>query len=909
MPFFLQQTLLISLIFLIFSLDISLAEPLSATSYSKHCDANVSQSTKLLFGASNSFSISNGIFFGGGGRLNNFLFPLTSRGFKRSFNTTRRSRPNTFYFEPTQVHLTRDRGILKLEGTLVLKGAYARIESKSHPRQYYHERRKVIFRFSGFWSQETGKLCMVGLGDYQSSDEDHIADARSAVLKLEFPKTSNITTSVINGTITSTALGSSPAYFDPISLQAYEQKAYEYTIAVHAQESCSDLPEAGSVATEGDSICANLESFMRGESFSSRKLVALLGFEYITISQLKCSSNGRVHMLMVLSNQGAYFHSNTPLQPGKSLVAEGVWDHQKHRLCLLACKVIWEENHSSAGPKIGDCNLGLVIWFSATFSLRNRSAIIGRIWNTSNGGNNHANRKVVPIYSTNNLNLVVPGSKYVYTQLDTAKMHCNIIRNPDHKIKKRYADASLHRDMSFQLNVHDSNGKSTWGSLEQVSVDETYHGNRNGGFFQSDYIDTYNINTASSSRQADQNRTIWNVGYVLSYTFWSKQFRESVQISAEGIYHSTTGTLCLVGCRLPTFKHMTNGTIVEDGNSTIDDENLDCKIFIQIQLPPLDAENEKGTGTIKSMREPYSDPLYFKPLKVEFSVFGGFVSTETFARMDAEIVMVIISLTLLCACTYLQLRHVGNHSTILPMMSITMLVVLTTGCMVSLILNIEAVSRKRQPLFESEGSFDISNTANTIVRLITLVALLIHVRLLQLAWGSRSKEEKTKDISRDAEKKSLMLCVPLYFSGVVIIWFVHSWFSEFDHTIMEDLACYVGLMVDSFLLPQIIFNIFSQSKDKVLTPFFYVGATLVRAVPHIYNTYRSWRYMINFRLLDIYANPSEDYYSRFLDVAVPVIGLVFVVLVYMQQRFGGRCFLPKRFKRDVGYELVAASNT
>ncbi|KAJ3708920.1 hypothetical protein LUZ61_012625 [Rhynchospora tenuis] len=604
MPFFLQQILLISLTFLIFSLDASLAEPLSVTSYSQHCDANASQPTRLLFSASDSFSISDGIFFGGGHQLKNFLFPPPSKGINRFFDTTM---PNLFYFQPTQVHLTRDNGILKLEGTLVLQGGYARIESKSHPGRYHHERRKVIFKFLGFWSQYTGKLCMVGLADYQPSDEDHIADARSAVLKLDFPKTSNITTSVINGTITSTALGSSPAYFDTISLQAYEQKAYKYTITLHAQESCSDLPEAGSVATDVESICSNLESFMRGEYFSSRKLVSLLGFEYISISQLKCSSSGRVHMLMLLSNQGAYFRRSTHLQPGKSLVAEGIWDHQKHRLCLLACKLIWEENHSSARPKIGGCNLGLAIWFTATFSLRN-----------------------------------LPGSKYEYTEVDTAKMYCTIISNPDHKIKKRYPDASLHRDMSFDVNVLDSNGKSGWGRIEQVSVDDTYHGNPNGGFFQSVYIDTYDINTASSSRQAKQNRTIWNVGYALSYNVWSKKFREFVQISAEGIYNSTTGTLCLVGCRLPTFKYM-NGTTAEDGNSTIDDENLDCKIFIQIQLPPLDAKNEKGTGTIKSMRA-ISDPLYFKPLNVELSVFYGFESTETFLRMDAEIVMLCFSL-------------------------------------------------------------------------------------------------------------------------------------------------------------------------------------------------------------------------------------------------------------------------
>ncbi|KAK8603042.1 hypothetical protein V6N13_085240 [Hibiscus sabdariffa] len=52
----------------------------------------------------------------------------------------------------------------------------------------------------------------------------------------------------------------------------------------------------------------------------------------------------------------------------------------------------------------------------------------------------------------------------------------------------------------------------------------------------------------------------------------------------------------------------------------------------------------------------------------------------------------------------------------------------------------------------------------------------------------------------------------------------------------------------------------------------------------------------------IYADPTADYYSTAWDFIIPMVGLFFAATVYLQQRFGGRCFLPKRFRESVVYE-------
>jgi Protein of unknown function (DUF2921) len=775
----------------------------------------------------------------------------------------------------------------------------------------FNNRRRVVFKLLGFWSEANGKLCMVGTGEIQASQLDQVSSTLSVVLKLDYPKVSKITTSIIEGSIESLDKDASPTHFEPISLLAYAQKKYEYTMSKQAEESCAHLPQEESVESDSTSICSNLVKVMRNMIFTSSDLIDFLEFRFLSTSQIVCSDAGKVHLSMILSNENKPFSPSDgkAILPGQSLVAEGVWDHHNSKLCLSACRVTDKENNPSV---IGECSLSLSFWFPATFSLKQRSTMVGRIWNTSDVSNNNAN-KIVSLYSIDSYirfysSFSVPGLKYEYTEVDKARKNCKTKNFSPKKIGK-YPDAQSHRDKEFHLSIKDlTNGRSAWGDAKQISIGETYHGSQFGGIIDEDSMYTIGGRAIqSSSSLTDQNRSVWDVGYSIQYKFWDTNYEEQVDISAEGIYNSTAGTLCLVGCRKQGFSHNHQGKILNN-SARINDKNLDCTFFIQLQFPPLDSKQNKGTGTIFSTRAK-QDPMYFEPLEVTFNLMYTVISRGEYDRMDAEIIMVIISLTILCACSYVQLRHVRKYSTIRPLMSITMLVVLTVGCMVSLILKTEALvvpSHSRHVFLQSGGWID---TTNTIARLITMVALIICYRLLQLAWGSRSKEESAGTISRSAEKKCLIFCVPLYIVGALVAWYVHSNFFKFRRTILEDLARYLGLLVDNFLLPQIIFNMFSQSKEKVLSPFFYFGVTAVRAVPHIYNAYRAWWYPEDFYNPSyIYANHDEDYYSTLIDIVIPFEGLLFVLLVYLQQRFGGRCFLPKRFKRGSSYAPIYDSN-
>ncbi|KAK1286130.1 hypothetical protein QJS10_CPB20g01785 [Acorus calamus] len=198
------------------------------------------------------------------------------------------------------------------------------------------------------------------------------------------------------------------------------------------------------------------------------------------------------------------------------------------------------------------------------------------------------------------------------------------------------------------------------------------------------------------------------------------------EIAAEGIYNAKTGSLCLVGCRgLKGHKVVT--------------ETLDCEIRIDARLPSSSANSPvmQTNGTIRSTRKE-TDLLYFKPLS--FTLYGGLYKEQvasTMWRIDFEIIMVLVSLCLSCILIALQLLYVKRHPDVLPSISVTMLIILTLGYMIPLVINFEALffmsHHNKQNVLLWRGGWLEAN--EVIVRVVTMVAFLLHVRLLQRSPG------------------------------------------------------------------------------------------------------------------------------------------------------------------------------
>ncbi|XP_072998578.1 uncharacterized protein [Typha latifolia] len=864
---------------LLTSLSPSSSKPTKIT-YSDHCHSIVPESTPTALltrshSSYYSFDISQGYFSGGGGSL--------------FFHDSTLSSPGSFHFSVRYLHQTRDADTFQLAGTLVLTGGRASSLGRNSSAVLRHALRsasstrggrlqRAIFALSGFWSQSSSKLCMVGHGFLRSTFLD-----LTVVMKLHYPKTSNISTSVVRGTVEILDDVGSARHFDSIPLLAYAQKEYEYTMISVADESCAPLKlDQESLGLEPTSLCSHLEYYFGYGSYFLINPTPFSGFISMSLMSIHCSDKGRVRLFISLSKNRTYVYDK-PFLPQESMVAEGFWDHKRNHLCLVACHV-----HGGSGSSLGDCSVGLSFWFRAFFSIKSRHAIVGRMWSNKKDTKDHNYFKMVSLIDIRDSTLYpLPGVTYRYTELDFVRKHCDVAMGGAAATsvgKKRYPDGPS-MDMRFEISVTDSNYTSGWGHLSQFSLNETYNGNQ------------ISIPKAAPQIQApplDTDHSIWNVGYALSYTLWQiSNTTRSVEISAEGVYDARTGKVCLVGCK------------------TLSTNSIDCEILIKFSIPPLNPDKDENLyGTVTSTRQK-SDPLYFDPLSISSNVMYVSMAETIAERMGVEIVMVPVSLTLLCLFTWLQLRHVKKHPHVLPSISIAMLVILTLGHMIPLVLNLEALffvtGDQRSNILLSNRGWLESN--ETIVRLVTMIAFLLQFRLLQLAWSSWSSSSRSNPDIKDAtmwvaQKRALKSSLPLYIAGGLIAWFAQL--KLYHHSIWEDLISYAGLVLDSFLLPQIICNLFGSSKDVVLTPVFYFGTTILRAMPHVYDAYRAGHFMgDHWDSSYVYASPVYDLYSGAWDIVVSCGGVIFVVVIYLQQRFGGRCMLPMRWRSLEGeYELA-----
>ncbi|RXH99198.1 hypothetical protein DVH24_011523 [Malus domestica] len=94
----------------------------------------------------------------------------------------------------------------------------------------------------------------------------------------------------------------------------------------------------------------------------------------------------------------------------------------------------------------------------------------------------------------------------------------------------------------------------------------------------------------------------------------------------------------------------------------------------------------------------------------------------------------------------------------------------------------------------------------------------------------------------------------------------------------------------------ILFNLFFNSGEKALASAFYLGTIIIRLLPHAYDLYRARTGTWFVELPNIYASHRIDFYSTALpgtsSSIIPSGGMLFADVVFLQQRFNGRCILP-----------------
>ncbi|CAN8231092.1 unnamed protein product [Cochlearia groenlandica] len=940
-PIYLQSYPSLFLFFLLLLLSLSSATSLAVSSlvnphpfftshiihYSDHCNNIVPESPLDPSSSASttraSLAFDAGFFSGG-----DFFFNRNQ--------PPRRIDARSSRFTPKSILKTLgDGGIYKVEARLTLQISRISASSPLYAGDFGHRKFQVAqigegrisvsswggqsFDFSGFWSESTGQVCMVG-----SSTQDQGSDSKSfdARLLLNYSNESNIYGSLVKGVLESV---NDHSDFGTISILGVRNTPlnYDYKLLEESKSDCGiDGEESLSLESVLGGMCkvfggrSHMFGIVYGSDCGNNHSCSPLGSDreytpgFVSLLSLLCDGE-RMRMVLSFSNRSS-INSLFPFDPSTSLIAEGKWDLEKNRFCGVACRIL-NFSESLSNAVVDDCSMRLSLRFPAVLSIKRMAPIVGQLWSVKTESDPSYFRRL-EFLSLNNPMWRFPGLRYEYTESERVSKLCGTVKSHPGSKGKHYPDAQT-SDMRFVMSVKDSGRGNI---LKSARASPYFVGDR---LYRELLVRGQGAGVSGTPMNVNRvTNSFTNITYRIRFSNPMSESRGD--IDAEGTYDRDTGELCMVGCqsvRLNSTVAMRNKTV-------------DCKLAIKIKFSRIDSRSgERLKGTIESTREK-TDSLYVERMEVLSRSIYVDQAKESVWRMDMEVAMVLISNTLSCLFVGMQLYHMKKHQETIPFISISMLILLTLGHMIPLLLNFEEVfksSHNQQSLFFENDSW--LEAKEIVVRIVTMIAFLLECRLLQLAWTSRKTEDNNhhREGVWNAEKKVSYLCVPLYIIGGLIAWLVNrsraprrmvyigkpparnllyrpvNLKRSFQRpSLWKDLKSYGGLLLDAFLLPQILFNGFSGSSSKPLAASFYCGSSVVRLLPHAYDLYRSHSYG---KILDwsfIYANHKMDYYSTAWDIIILCIGFVFAVLIFLQQRFGGRCLLPGRFRENVGYEKV-----
>eukprot|EP00257_Ricinus_communis_P011076 XP_002531712.2 uncharacterized protein LOC8273567 [Ricinus communis] len=821
-----------------FLLSVSCATQLP--SYTDHCSSVVPQyATKINTNPSFPLGHFHTGYGGGTG-----IFSHVSSSFSKSF-----------VFRTRNAYHTDIEGVLKVEADFLFPMPYIYNYGRNFNNGQAQDSRmgKDLVRLSleGYWSESSGKLCMVG---YSRLKIDDFLDLK-AVLKLESVKKSSTVTSLISGTLECLNSNDDSYCFESISILMLPHMNYEYTL-VSKQFQGGDEGDSDKkvpfTSFPGPSFCnegwwppngfylnyaSNCDSANRCSPFDEDlpPVVFISGFGCL-------EKEGRLRVLVEFSERrsnGFY----QPFYPNRTFLGEGIWDESE--LYIVACRFL-EVAESLASARVADCSIRLSLSFSDTLSIRQTNNMVGKV-STNRTLDDPGYFDNIIFRSSENRIVGVPGLKYEYTESDRVRNSCTrtqLLKNS----KKRYPNGNyIH--MRFDMSIRSSVGRIAFGYAIPFSVGDQFY--------------EKHLDEANSAVEATLSSSPIKMSYKFRFTmlpgvklgeglslFTTASKFDEVEVSAEGIYDKKSGALCLAGCRDLGLDNQT--------------ENFDCEIILKFQLPPLEEENNEGNikGRIQSSREK-SDPLYFESLETSSAEYSTGEEKKFIRRMDMEIAISLISSALSCFFVGLQRLHSKRHPEILPLMSLVMLSILTLGHLVPLVTSFGSLllnNDDQQHHFHGTGRF---LEANEMLRnLLKLVAFLFQFHLLQLTWIARINSERYKSLSV-VEKTTFLLSVPIYAVGALLA-LLMNWSIEKG----IELQTYGGLILDGFLLPQILMNIFRDSKENVLSSSFYIGMTFLQLLPHVHTLYEAYTSLLQIP-------PWE--------VITVLVDLVLAAVIYLQQ--------------------------
>ncbi|XP_058074626.1 uncharacterized protein LOC131223290 [Magnolia sinica] len=616
-----------------------------------------------------------------------------------------------------------------------------------------------------------------------------------------------------------------------------------------------------------------------------------------------------------------YTESRRTSLTNMTLSAEGIWNSSVGQVCMVGCL-------GNVDASVDGCNSRICLYIPISFSITRRSIIFGTISSISNSADSFFPLSFEKLVRPSELwnSFSTSHLSYKYSKIELAGAFLERSEPFDFRtvIKKSLLsypaledgdelvslsllseDLTLHGIPAVPDPVPKVRSRRPFIEMEVISI---------GPLFGRYWPSSENVSTVDgevpfrAKAESTEEKLLLNVSAQLRVI--GEPYTNVSELFLEGLYNPIVGKMYLIGCRdvRASWDVLFESRDLEGG--------LDCLIDVKVEYPPKTARwlmNPTVKISINSQRND-DDPLHFSPINLmTLPIMYRKQREDILSRKGVEGILRILTLSVAIACILGQLFYIRDKVNVIPFISLVMLVVQALGYSLPLITGAEALfAQMSSEPYESQY-YDLKRNQkfrviDYMVKFLVLVAFLLTLRLFQKVWKSRIRLLTRAPLEPGrvpSDRRVLFASLVIHTVGFLIIIVVHmvdaskrplqsEKYTDVrgnSHKLREwetELEEYVGLVQDFFLLPQIIGNVLWQIDCKPLRKVYYIGVTVVRLLPHIYDYIRAPVFNPYFSEEYEFVNPDLDFFSKFGDIAIPTIATLLAIIVYIQQRWSYR---------------------
>ncbi|KAL9683417.1 hypothetical protein QQ045_015239 [Rhodiola kirilowii] len=782
------------------------------------------------------------------------------------------------------------------------------------------ETTKLRITFEGVYveSDENGgerHMCLLGSSSMPDSDSIYfdsmgryassLAQDDQIMLLLRYPKTFTLTTRGIYGEMKSLAMESDLENFGELSISSQlndRSSRYQFGSA-QVLKACSPYKDSDiffhgdSVIFQGKAFCNYLQgisahaefninpnhtSFAQdgilGSFFPDKDKSRDLNFEDIKliIRNFICYpgphgiNTANVAAEFTVSSEHSLFNGPNPRDrsglSGISIFAEGIWSSSERELCMVGCL-------GSIGKDSIMCDYQVSLFLPTAFSIRRRSMVYGRI--TDINAQSESDATISFESEVSSPSQFLRWASF-YTAYDYSKISLASAFRSMHQVVSLLSKLQriLFEYPSYNP-INQGDLKFLPGDLTVRSAAVTYSPEESEACKCSEEYMACNIlsvdlllgphhihiSPPAENQDYSQIRTVEIFGY-LSIT--GQCFR-NVSVSVEGLYDPRIGSMRLIGCRDLRTLPIQNDASLEQGQ--------DCMVEVEVQYPPINVRwilNQKLRISVSSQRDK-QDSLYFSPIVILTQpITYPWQSSQTqFIRIYGNrLAMMMLAVALFCITFQLRYMNSTQGEASSSYISLVMLAIQASSYFISSFINSYSISSPDS----SDSNMSVSGDTIPFTQLMLIRACIELSILFRQVRASRTKPNSPSDI------KILITTLSIHVLGLSI--FLNRSPISLGKLVVpfEHIETYWGLVFDLFLLPQIIANKIWRIRSKQLRKTYYIGFSLTRAFPHLYNYFRDPAYV---------KTAKEDYGSavnRLSDIAIAITVMLLALVVYIQQR-------------------------